>query len=43
MAAPCPAWLKQAWIDWLGPYAIVELSEPVSDADLLTHPSPGRP
>ena len=25
------------------PYAIVELSEPISDADLLTHRSPGRP
>jgi len=48
LAAPCPAWLKQAWIDWLGPQtvvelygtelqAIVELSGPVSDADLLAH------
>jgi bile acid-coenzyme A ligase len=25
MAAPCPAWLKQAWIDWLGPEQILEL------------------
>jgi bile acid-coenzyme A ligase len=25
MAAPCPAWLKQAWIDWLGPERIWEL------------------
>ncbi len=25
MAAPCPAWLKQAWIDWLGPDRIWEL------------------
>lgn len=25
MAAPCPAWLKQAWIDWLGPERIFEL------------------
>jgi len=25
MAAPCPAWLKQAWIDWLGPEKILEL------------------
>jgi bile acid-coenzyme A ligase len=24
-AAPCPAWLKQAWIDWLGPERIWEL------------------
>ena len=25
LAAPCPAWLKQAWIDWLGPQVVVEL------------------
>jgi bile acid-coenzyme A ligase len=25
MAAPCPPWLKQAWIDWLGPDKIWEL------------------
>lgn len=25
MAAPCPAWLKQEWIDWLGPEKILEL------------------
>jgi bile acid-coenzyme A ligase len=25
LAAPCPAWLKQAWIDWLGPDKVVEL------------------
>ena len=25
LAAPCPAWLKQAWIDWLGPQTVVEL------------------
>jgi bile acid-coenzyme A ligase len=25
MAAPCPAWLKRAWIDWLGPEKILEL------------------
>ena len=25
MAAPCPAWLKQAWIDWLGAEVIWEL------------------
>jgi bile acid-coenzyme A ligase len=24
-AAPCPAWLKHAWIDWLGPKRILEL------------------
>jgi bile acid-coenzyme A ligase len=25
MAAPCPDWLKRAWIDWLGPERIWEL------------------
>jgi bile acid-coenzyme A ligase len=25
MAAPCPSWLKQAWIDWLGADRILEL------------------
>ena len=25
MAASCPAWLKQAWIEWLGPQRIFEL------------------
>lgn len=25
LAEPCPQWLKQAWIDWLGPERIVEL------------------
>jgi bile acid-coenzyme A ligase len=25
MAAPCPIYLKQAWIDWLGPERIMEL------------------
>jgi bile acid-coenzyme A ligase len=25
LAAPCPPWLKQAWIDWLGPQTVVEL------------------
>jgi bile acid-coenzyme A ligase len=25
LAAPCPAWLKQAWIDWLGPQKVIEL------------------
>ena len=24
MAAPCPVWLKQAWIDWLGPDRVLE-------------------
>jgi bile acid-coenzyme A ligase len=25
LAAPCPPWLKEAWIDWLGPETIMEL------------------
>ncbi len=25
LAAPCPSWLKHAWIDWLGPERIVEI------------------
>ncbi len=25
LAEPCPPWLKQAWIDWLGPERMVEL------------------
>ena len=25
MAAPCPAWLKEAWIEWVGPEALWEL------------------
>ena len=25
LAEPCPPWLKEAWIDWLGPERIVEL------------------
>jgi len=25
LAAPCPPWLKEAWIDWLGPDVIMEL------------------
>ena len=25
LGAPCPPWLKETWIDWLGPDAIWEL------------------
>lgn len=25
LGAPCPRWLKQAWIDWLGPERVVEV------------------
>lgn len=28
VAAPCPQWLKRAWIDWLGPEVIYELYGP---------------
>jgi bile acid-coenzyme A ligase len=52
MAAPCPAWLKQAWIDWLGPERIWEVyagTEAVGGTlikgdEWLTHPgSVGKP
>lgn len=40
MAAPCPAWLKQAWIDWLGADAILELyaGTEIQAATVLTGP-----
>jgi bile acid-coenzyme A ligase len=25
LAAPCPPWLKEAWMDWLGPEVVMEL------------------
>jgi bile acid-coenzyme A ligase len=25
LGAPCPRWLKQAWLDWLGPERVLEL------------------
>ncbi|WP_051516017.1 AMP-binding protein [Candidatus Blastococcus massiliensis] len=25
LAAPCPAWLKEVWIDWVGPEVLMEL------------------
>jgi bile acid-coenzyme A ligase len=52
MAAPCPAWLKRAWIDWLGPDTIWEVyggaermgSCVVGGREWLEHPgSVGRP
>lgn len=52
MAAPCPVWLKQAWIDWLGPDVIWEVyggtermgSCVIGGAEWLEHPgSVGRP
>jgi len=52
MAAPCAVWLKQAWIDWVGPDAIWEVyggtermgSCVIGGAEWLEHPgSVGRP
>ncbi|HSY14395.1 MAG TPA: AMP-binding protein [Jatrophihabitantaceae bacterium] len=52
MAASCPRWLKQAWIDWLGPDRIFELygasdspaNAVISGPEWLLHPgSVGRP
>jgi bile acid-coenzyme A ligase len=50
--APCPAWLKRAWIDWLGPERIWEAyggterigGTQISGTEWLAHPgSVGRP
>lgn len=52
LAEPCPGWLKEAWIDWLGPKRIWELyggtenqaSTVIRGDDWLTHRgSVGRP
>jgi len=52
LGAPCPPWLKQTWIDWLGPDVIWELyagteaqaSTIIGGADWLAHRgSVGRP
>ncbi|PRZ42661.1 bile acid-coenzyme A ligase [Antricoccus suffuscus] len=52
MAAPCPAWLKHAWIDWLGAEAVLELYAGtevqsvtvVNGVEWLAHPGTvGRP
>jgi bile acid-coenzyme A ligase len=52
LAAPCPPWLKEAWIEWLGPEAIWELYggteaqavTVIGGTDWLTHRgSVGRP
>jgi bile acid-coenzyme A ligase len=52
MAAPCPAWLKEAWIGWLGPERIFELygasdspaNTVISGSEWLEHRgSVGRP
>jgi bile acid-coenzyme A ligase len=52
LAEPCPSWLKEAWIDWLGPDRIFELYSGteaqgctiITGAEWLTHRgSVGRP
>ncbi len=52
LAAPCPPWLKRAWIEWLGPETILELyagtegqmATFLDGAEWLAHPgSVGRP
>jgi bile acid-coenzyme A ligase len=51
LAAPCPEWLKRAWLDWLGPARVWELYggtegqavTVISGPDWLSHPgSVGR-
>jgi bile acid-coenzyme A ligase len=52
LAEPCPPWLKEAWIDWLGPERIMELyagteaqtATVITGAEWLEHRgSVGRP
>ena len=52
MAAPCPPWLKRAWMDWLGPgrlwelYAATEVQAVaiLTGSEWLSHPGGvGRP
>ena len=52
VAAPCPQWLKRAWIEWLGPEVIYELYGPtegqaataLTGTEWLAHPgSVGTP
>ncbi|HSR26406.1 MAG TPA: AMP-binding protein [Candidatus Eisenbacteria bacterium] len=52
LAAPCPQWLKEAWIEWLGPERVWELyggteqqvTTVISGAEWLAHRgSVGRP
>jgi bile acid-coenzyme A ligase len=35
LGAPCPPWLKQAWIDWLGPDRILEVYAGTEGAAIL--------
>ncbi|MCP3938866.1 MAG: AMP-binding protein [Actinomycetia bacterium] len=52
LAEPCPKWLKEAWIDWIGPENLWELyggtegqaATTISGVEWLEHPgSVGRP
>jgi bile acid-coenzyme A ligase len=52
LAAPCPAWLKEAWMEWVGPEVVMELyggtegqsATIISGAEWLTHRgSVGKP
>ena len=51
LAEPCPPWLKEAWIDWLGPDRIFELyagteaqaATVITGAEWLAAPRLGRP
>lgn len=52
LAAPCPQWLKEAWMDWLGPEKVMELyggtegqgSTTISGTEWLEHRgSVGKP
>ena len=52
LGAPCPPWLKRAWLDWLGPERVLELYAGtegngitvISGEEWLEHPgSVGRP
>jgi bile acid-coenzyme A ligase len=52
LAAPCPHWLKEAWMDWVGPEVVMELyggtegqsATIISGSEWLTHRgSVGRP
>ena len=52
LAAPCPPWLKEAWMDWVGPEVVMELyggtegqsATIITGTEWLTHRgSVGRP
>ena len=45
LAEPCPVWLKQVWIDWLGPERIFELyaGTEAQTATIITGAGVARP